>query len=290
MPELPLVFRGMRGPAATGAGRQTIAVPRADGSLQAVRGFVSISTTGDGRSWKPEITDGTWRDLADLDLDSFPDCTAFVRRRGDPHGLLKKSGTEPGSGFNYVNTSQWLYLAEGLRAAANAWDAPGEDGISRVTTDPARLRDAAGFLDLPGAAHALKSLALTRDPEGSLGLALTTTSPAAFLVASAAAALQRRADMRHCRHCQGWFEITRSDVRFCSASCRATHHKTEKEASHGEHQKKAWQERPDNMAKRVARAGEKRPKPAADKEPRKRQGSPRARIKDGAGGRAPRRR
>ena len=51
---------------------------------------------------------------------------------------------------------------------SSAWDAPREDGISRVSTEQDRLRAAAGFLDLPGAAHVLRSLTLARDLEGSL--------------------------------------------------------------------------------------------------------------------------
>ncbi len=84
-----LIFTGHRWPAARACGRSVVAIVGTEGTLAPTRGIVDITTTGQGRAWTPEPVDATWRNLADLDLESAPACEGFVRRYGDPSGLLK---------------------------------------------------------------------------------------------------------------------------------------------------------------------------------------------------------
>ena len=284
MPELPLVFKGLRYPAAR-ITKSTAMVfrtyPRDQDQLPQSHNIFTFTAGRSLRGWTATQPEGFWRDFAEIELNDAEAVTAFIHRRGDPDGLLDDVGES--------NTSGWIDLIALLLTAAKAWEPEDADGVSRITTDPQRLHEGDSVLVKYGLGLPwLRALEAVPAPSGP-GLALRARTLASFMLASAASALQRRVSMRRCRHCQSWFEITRSDVRFCSASCRATHHKTEKETSHGERAKEGGEKR-DNLAKPMARAGKERPKPAADKKPRKRQGSPRTRLQDGAGGRAPRRR
>lgn len=282
MLELPLVFQGMRWPSARIISSHPMVFrtyPRGREYLPPSRDIFTLTASRGGRPWTATQPDAFWRDFAEIDLNDADAVTAFIGRRGDPQGLLDDVGE--------TNTGHWGNLTALLLTAARAWDPEDADGVSRIAADPQRLREGDYFL-VKDATGILKDLEPIPAPTGP-GLALRARTLAAFMAGSAASALNRRVSMRRCRHCQSWFEIPRRDIRFCSASCRATHHKTEKETSHGERAKEGGKGR-DNLAKPMARAGKERPKPAADKKPRKRKGSPRTRVPDGAGSRAPRRR
>jgi hypothetical protein len=280
-----LIFSGLRWPGAEAAGRQHLTIPRADGSLTTHSGFVTIVVFGDveGRKWAPEPTDATWRSLAELDLDSFPDSAAFVRRRGDPYGALK-----PGN--SHITTSQWIYLAEALRIAAVAWQPADATGTSYPTTDRAKLLEAGRFLQNAGAAPMLATLAVVPNSSG-VGLSLAAPSLAAFLIARAALALARPLPMRRCTECGFWFEVRRiqRQPRFCSASCRALNHQNQ-ESQDGVSPQEHHQQRNRKVAVGLATAGAGRQDATANKKLRKPKGRARSRAAHGTRGRAPRRR
>jgi hypothetical protein len=245
------------------------------------RTVFTIAASKHGRGWSAAQSEGFWRDFVEIDLSDAGAVLQFVHRRGDPDGLLDV-GAE-------THTGHWNNHLALLLTAARAWEPADVDGVSRLTADPQRLGQADYLLIKNELAFPiLKDLEVIPAPTGP-GMALRPRTLITFMLASAVSALQRRVSMRRCRHCQSWFEATRSDIRFCSASCRATHHKAEKEISHGERAKEGGKER-SNLAKPMARAGKERPRPAADKKPRQRQGRARTRLQDGAGSRAPRRR
>ena len=312
-----LIFAGRCWPAAVAQpepGPQAI-VP-ADGTPLPPRNFVKIVTTGDGRAWTPEPTDASWRDLADLDLTNPEACQAFARRIGDPSGKLsggrpagyvqelhryvgwRSGGAPPRTQLHpavpgTVVTSQWWGLATALQQAAQAWAAPGADGVSHPTKDKARLAEARDFLDQPAARAALDELRATRDPGGLI--ADTTTRLDTFLVARAAIALERAPPppMTRCLVCNSWFEIRRPKraPRFCSASCRSIHHQQQKETlSHGIGTQEHHAQRDDALASRVERARSGRQHAPAHKKLRPAKRGARARQSHGAGDRRPRRR
>jgi hypothetical protein len=214
-----ILFSGRRWPHAQVGGRQTVAVALADGSFLTERGFANIIAHGEGRVWTPEANDASWRNLAELDLDDPRACADFAKRRGDPSGALRPGPT-------HVSSSQWFALAQAVQVAAQAWDPPGDDGVSHPTSEAGRLVEAAAFLSHPAAANALTLLSVVPDPAGGPALALRAGSLAGFLVARCAQALEDTKPMRRCAVCGFWFEIRRArrEPQFCSASCRALHH------------------------------------------------------------------
>jgi len=235
-----LIFQGRSWPAAEA---EPTPVPQnillADGTLLSQRNFVRLISRGNGRVWTPEIVDGSWRDLSELDLADPAACQTFARRIGDPVGALGMSrpagytqdrphgGGPPRTRFypavpGSVSTGQWLPVASALQLLAQAWDAPDARGISCVNGTNRRvlLQD---FLAQLAVQTALKELRVIAS-DGTL--ADTTTRLDTFLIMQAANALARALSMRRCIQCESWFEIRRpkSEPRFCSASCRALYH------------------------------------------------------------------
>ena len=245
-------------------------------------GFVIITVIGGkGRRWTPEPNDASWRDMAEPDLNDFHLSAHFVQRRGDPYGLFKV-GTD-------IATSQWVYLAEALRIASTAWQPPDTAGTSYPTTKRAELVEAGRFLQHAGAVPMLATMTVIPNSSG-VGLALSTPSLAGFLIGRAALALANPQPVRRCAECGFWFEVSRvrRQPRFCSSSCRATHH--EKENYYGVRQEEHHPQRDHAVASGVARTGAGRKDQAADKELRKSKGSPRPRPAQGKGSRTRRHR
>jgi hypothetical protein len=212
-----LVFEGRRWPAAqiTAATPMVLRTYPHDLDYRPPsRTIFKLGATGRGRRWSSTHPAGFWRDFAGLEIGKAESVVAFVRRRGDPEGLLDV-GAE-------TNTASWGNLSALLCTAARAWEPENADGVSRLTADEGRLREANYFLrgaDLPVA----KDLEAVPDPTGGPGFAFRARTLATFMLASAASGLERRVDMRRCDHCGAWLERIRRDTRFCSSSCRSLH-------------------------------------------------------------------
>jgi hypothetical protein len=290
-----LIFHGLRWPGAYAAGAHHQIIPRADGSLARESRFVNITgAIGKGRRWTPEPTDATWKNLAELDLDSFPDSAHFVQRRGDPYGALKPidvrslAALKP-SDFHFISTAQWIHLAEALRLAAVAWQPPDASGISYPTKDRAKLVEAGRFLQHPGAAPMVTTLTVVPNSSG-LGLSFSAPTMAAFLIARAALALANPLPMRKCAECGFWFEMRRiRQPRFCSSSCRALNHQN-REIQNGVSSQEHHPEGDHAVAIGMATASAGRKDAAADPKLRQPKGSPRSRPAHGDRGRAKRHR
>jgi hypothetical protein len=177
------------------------------------RTIFTLAASGRGRRWSATRPDGFWRDFTELELADTEAVTAFVRRRGDPDGLLDAS-TE-------THTGHWYNLRTVLGTAAQAWEPADAAGISRLTADRGRLEYANFFVRNPDY-PVVKDLEPVPDPAGP-GFAFRARTLAAFMTASAASALERRIAFRRCDHCRSWFEANRKDARFCSGSCRSFH-------------------------------------------------------------------
>jgi hypothetical protein len=246
------------------------------------RTIFTIVASGHGRHWSATHPEGFWRDFVEINLNDASAVPQFVRRRGDPDGFLD-------AGAGTTNTGSWNNLAALLGTAARAYEPEGADGISRFTTDPQRIKQAEWFLR-DADIGLLKAIEPVVDPSGRPRVVLRAKTLATFMALSAANAVEQRTPMRCCAHCGSWFFLGRSDAQFCSGSCRAASFNSSKGAAHGKHPKENQSERPDNLAKPVARAGTKRKGPAANKELHERKGRKSARGKGRTGDRAPRRR
>jgi hypothetical protein len=181
------------------------------------RPIFTLAASGHGRRWSATRPQGFWRDFTELDPADAEAVTAFVRRRGDPDGLLDAS-TETHTGY-------WYNLYSVLCTAAQAWEPEDAAGISRLTTERDRLQYANLFVR--NLEYVAKDLEPVLDPAGP-GFAFRARTLAAFMTASAASALERHIAFRRCDHCRSWFEVNRKDARFCSGSCRSFHSQKEK--------------------------------------------------------------
>ena len=216
-----LIFSGIRWPTARVIDSTPMVFrthPHIEDYRPPSRTIFTLAATGRGRRWSSTRPQGFWRDFAELKIDDGEAVTEFIRRRGDPQGLLDV-GAE-------THTGTWVNLTAVLKTAAQAWEPEDGKGVSRLTTDPQRLRYANWFIREKK--PFLGDLEAVPDPEGP-GLALRARSLQAFMTASAASALERRVAMRRCDHCGSWFEAIRKDARFCSGSCRTFHSQQRKE-------------------------------------------------------------
>src|SRR5262249_48426581 len=161
-------------------------------------------TGGFGRRWEATEPQAFWRDLAELDFNNQQAVLALIRRRGDPGGVLSPRAE--------THTGRWSDLAALLGVAALAWEPADTSGVSNVTTDLHRLWQADHFAH--GKELALRllkdDLEVVSRPAG--GLMLRACSLGAFMVVSAASALERRVPMRRCALCASWFELARQDA------------------------------------------------------------------------------
>jgi hypothetical protein len=173
-----------------------------------------VAASGHGRKWQTNIALGFWRDFPSLPLANADAVVAFVKRYGDPFGYLDRG--------EVMHTGHWKNLQALLGTAANAWKAPGPDGVSRISADPRRRQLAEWFLrDDP--MPLVKEVEPMFDPNGAPRVVLRAKSLATFMCLSALASVDRHVPMRRCAHCGSWFEVTRVDARFCSSSCRSFH-------------------------------------------------------------------
>ena len=93
-----------------------------------------IETTGQGWSYSAVGGEGWWRDFAELPLDDERRVLSFLRRRGDPFGVLAPGGKQ-------ISTCDWRILKATLKCAAMAWDPqPDATGVSHFR--PEKLRSA----------------------------------------------------------------------------------------------------------------------------------------------------
>jgi hypothetical protein len=150
----------------------------------------------------------------------------FITMHGDPFGYLDHEpfgrdheGRDLFLPRGTSTTAKWPELQDSLRRIAAAWEAPDESGVSRVTRDPRRLREAQDALaELAPAETGLPDLLWVAQGRRLVAKARTLR---AFMIASAASALERGIAMRTCAKCFDWFELRRSDAKFCSGSCQA---------------------------------------------------------------------
>jgi hypothetical protein len=166
-----------------------------------------IEASGSGRPYSIKHVEAWWRDLAELPYFDEARAAAFVRRRGDPLGTLEQ-GKPTGTGA-------WLPLIANLRVAAGAWEALGDDGLSRFKNDgrevarifaeglPERWEDDLGVTYRRG-----------------LEPVVVAQSLPAYLIASALGSLQQRRPMKRCAYCHSWFTLNHGRAEFCSQPCR----------------------------------------------------------------------
>ena len=109
-----LVFEGTAWPAARITGRLPIS-PHDPGSRAPARTIFTIAASGHGRRWSTTRPQAFWRSFAETDLNDAEAVLAFVRRRGDPQGLLGGA----------VDTAHWGNLRALLMTAARAWEPAG---------------------------------------------------------------------------------------------------------------------------------------------------------------------
>jgi hypothetical protein len=222
--EQKLIFSGTRWQAAQVTGSEPVrfrAFPRGSGPAPPSRTIFTLTASGHGRGWSTDQPLAFWRDFAKIDLNSANAVLDFVRRRGDPFGFLD-AGEE-------THTGHWANLKALLQVAAQAWEPPGARCVSRITADAKRVKLAEHFLESDPKPF-LADVKPVLDPAGGARIVLHVETLAAFMVLSAASAIERRVPMRRCDHCGSWLEFTRRDTRFCSASCRSLHSQQRKEA------------------------------------------------------------
>lgn len=229
--ERTLVYSGLRWPHAKAHPDPVpLALTLADGTPMPVREFVKIVAPGSGNGtlWRPEVVDGSWRDLATLPLDSPLGCQTFVAKRGDPAGELPQARRPniPAIAPDTVKrpsvvSSQWHGLQEALQGALVAWG-PIDDvmGVSHFL--PGRRSEANRFLlQHPAATTALTQISVVAVDDA---LVLQANTLAAFLITSAVLAIEGGQAMTKCRQCGSWFSIRRParEPAYCSATCRTT--------------------------------------------------------------------
>jgi|GEM_PF-2108051 len=174
----------------------------------------ALRAHGKGKSWSTTRPLGFWRDLADIDLDDAERVTAFVKRRGDPLGRIDGKDGESESGL-------WLELRGHLHQIAGGWETEDANGVSHRANDPGRSNHVTQWWRHFALPHYADQISVTVDPHGSTMPALLPKTLGAYMILSAGSAFARKVPMRRCDHCHSWFELKRSDARFCTASCRA---------------------------------------------------------------------
>ncbi|GLR90949.1 hypothetical protein GCM10007857_76650 [Bradyrhizobium iriomotense] len=174
----------------------------------------TMRACGKGKPWSTTQPLGFWRDFVDLDLDDAEAVIALIKRRGDPLGHIDGKNGETESGL-------WFGLCGHLRNMAEGWEAEDANRVSHLTDDPGRLNHVTQWWRHFALPHYANEISLTVDPQGSTLPALLPKTLGAYMILSAGSAFARRSPMRRCDHCHSWFELKRSDARFCTASCRA---------------------------------------------------------------------
>ncbi|MGH0357510.1 hypothetical protein GHJ84_08740 [Sinorhizobium meliloti] len=170
-----------------------------------------FKTTGKGRHIQFREPAAWWRNFSEVDLNDANAVIGFVRRRGDPFGMLSPT--------NQADSSKWFEIHAPLNLAASRW-----------------TRNRTGT-SVCGEEHTIFMSALMACPEfregvdyrpqllldGGFSLAILPQTLAGFMITSAILHLQSRVDMALCQQCGDWFVERRSGTRFCSPSCRAAY-------------------------------------------------------------------
>jgi hypothetical protein len=275
MPE-PLLFHGIRWGGAKVVSRELVVdVRKLDEKKVALNSTLIIETTGEGRPYTVHWVEAWWRDFAELELDDGKRVLSFLRRRGDPFGVLAPDGKQ-------VSTSDWFSLKATLKCAARAWDPqPDETGISRFRLE--KLRSAEHMFDFSDG----WASELVVEYSG-ISPSLRPRILAAYLCAAAAASVRAGLDMRRCDYCSSWFTPHRAQARHCSASCRAARF-NQRRSPHGFLPQDHDSQGSDSVAESMASAGDERPSTGPVAELRNPEGSGGARRAD-ARDRKPRRR
>jgi len=204
----PLLFSGLRWPAAKVVTRGLVLGTSSTGEKVPWFDALIIETTGNGRSYSVTHAEAWWRDLADLSLDKEQRVLSFLARRGDPLGKLAPDGTQ-------ISSHEWLGLKAALGQAAGAWGETDETDVSRFR--PELLEAAERFL-LNFGSEWTSQLGVVY--QGVVPV-VSTKSLAAYMCAAAAASLRAGLPMRRCDYCNSWFTLHYANARQCSASCRA---------------------------------------------------------------------
>jgi hypothetical protein len=273
----PLLFSGLRWPAAQVTGRRLIAVPATGFSTDAgeVETLV-LATTGQGQHYQVDSVEGWWRDFAEILVGAEERVVSFVRRRGDPLGELTPDRS--------THTGRWAQLLNLLHIAALGWEHRNDLETSKFIAADDRIKL---FLSLLPATWASEQMGLTYRGLTPMPVAHTLTG---YLVASAISALRRQVPMRRCLYCSSWFELHRREAMYCSPSCRAAHF-NQRISPHGIDFARHHAQRDDTLASPLAGAG--RGQKVAHSEAQKLgdpEGSQSVRRAYGGGARAPRRR
>lgn len=166
-----------------------------------------FEASGDGRQWTVHRPMAFWRNFAELDLTGVAWAVSFIARHGDPFGELERD--RAGS------TEHWPALKTALEGIAQAWEPSG-----RISNDPARrltAREALYELARPDKTG-LADIELVANEDRLVPRARTLR---AFMIASAASALERGITMRVCQYCLDYFELRKSSALYCSGSCQA---------------------------------------------------------------------
>jgi hypothetical protein len=271
-----LLFSGLRWPAAYVAGRRLAAVP--------ATGFISdagevevlvLATTGQGQRFQVDTAQPWWRDFAEILVGDERRAVSFVRRRGDPFGELTPERP--------IHTGHWVDLLNRLRLAALCWERRDNLEISKFIAADDRVEL---FLSTLPTTWATEQMGLAYRKLTPIPVAHTL---AAFLTASAVAAIRRRVSMRRCSYCSSWFELHRSEAMFCSPSCRAAHH-NERISPHGFVLAHDHPQGDDPLAGPLARAGRGRKATPGEAQLRDPEGSQEPRRPHGGRTRTARRR
>jgi hypothetical protein len=273
-----LLFSGIRwGGAKVVARRQvaSISFPGGDGKKVPFEDTLIIETTGQGRPYSVSYTEGWWRDFAELPLDDERRVLSFLRRRGDPFGVLAPGGKQ-------ISTYDWRILKATLRCAAMAWEPqPDEAGVSHFR--PEKLRSAEHMFEFSDGWASELGVAFS-----GASLILRARVLAAYMCAAAAISVQEGLPMRRCDYCRSWFTPHHAAARQCSASCRAARF-NKRTSPHGFISQDQDTQGNDPVAEPVASAGGERRPAGSLAELRKPEGSGDARRAN-ARDRTPRRR
>jgi hypothetical protein len=215
----------------------------------------AFTASGYGQGWHTSQPLAFWRCFVEIDFPytaealRFREALQFIARHGDPLGHLD-------NGKLVSTNADWPALQDPLGDIAAAWDQPDAGGVSHISRDLQRLAEAQdalhGLADpdrLTGAG--LPDIEWIAQGRGLVPRAKTLQ---AFMIASAASALERGIAMRRCRKCSDWFELRRSDAVYCSGSCQAAHSKqrAEQESTHGK-RAPTRSPRSNHLPRRVAR-------------------------------------
>ncbi|NKM56360.1 hypothetical protein GFL21_17855 [Rhizobium anhuiense] len=165
-----------------------------------------FKTSGHGRPIELAGPAAWWRNFSELDLDDPDAVVGFVKRRGDPSGILSPSAQS--------DSSSWFDIAAPLKLAATCWT---------------RNRGESACVPQVGFMEALASSREFRERinyvpyvwDGAFSVRLNAETLAAFMITSAILHLHSRVDMAVCQHCGDWFELKRRGSMYCSPSCRA---------------------------------------------------------------------